>query len=575
MLRRISDVCLPVLMSRPVLARLITLAFATALGVASPVRAQRSPAVPVAPRPGVGPLQAAARPYAIAYTVAMPDPASHLYEIGMEVRGALPDTLRLVLPVWSPGRYARVDFARNVQEFGAEDGAGRALRWTKLGGSTWGVLVGGASAHVAPERVARVRYRVFADDLSGTYSVLDTAHANWNGAGLFVYADGHKPDPVTLAIRPPAGWAVVNGPQGNPGRELPTSDGTTAFRFPNYDELVDAPTEVVPAVHMTIDTFSVDGRRYRVMLHHNGPLDAGVRRHFVDGARAIVARENRVIAPPPLAQYTFLAHAGYGGGDGMEHLTSTEIITARPLADSAAADRFLGTVAHEYFHTWNVKRVRPVALGPFDYTEAQHEPSLWAAEGWTQYYGEMTPVRVGIVSRAAFYDRLARTLRAVATSPARLERSPRAASFDAPFFDGARAAMQVNSAATFVSYYTAGEARALALDLMIRGRSDGGRSLDDVLRALKRRTWDAPRATYYLDGRGYTEDDVERAASEVAGTELHGWFDRYVGGTDDLPWAELLRAVGLTLTTGGSAWTIAEDPAATARAVALRDAWLR
>lgn len=539
---------------------------------AAPLVAQRSPDVPIAPRPGVGPTRAPRAPYAVAYTVAMPDPASHLYEVGVEVRGALPDTLRLVLPVWSPGRYARVDFARNLQTFAAEDGAGHPLHWTKLGGSTWGVLTSPAARG---PRTARVRYRVFADDLSGTYSVLDTAHANWNGAGLFVYAEGHKPDPVTLAVRAPAGWRVINGAQGNPGREVATADGAVTFHFPNYDEMIDAPTEVVPASHVTVDTFSVDGRRYRVMLHHNGPIEPGVRRRFVDGARAIVARENRVIAPPPLAEYTFLAHAGYGGGDGMEHLTSTEVITARPLADSAAAARFLGTVAHEYFHTWNVKRVRPAALGPFDYTEAQHEPSLWVAEGWTQYYGELTPVRVGITSHADFYERLARTLQTVSTSPARLERSPRAASFDAPFFDGARAPMQVNSGATFLSYYTQGEARALALDLMLRGETGGAKSLDDVLRALKRRTWDAPRATYYLEGRGYTEDDVERAASEVAERPLHAWFERYVGGTEDPPWAALLRTVGLTLATDGGAWRIAEDPRATAREVRAREDWLR
>ena len=551
---------------------LASVALATlAVGAPASLAAQRSPQVPIAPRPGVGPLRASASPYTMAYTVAMPDPATHLYEVGLEIRGTLPDTLRLVLPVWSPGRYARVDFARNVQAFTASDGSGHPLRWTKLGGSTWGVMTGGGAA----ARTTRVRYRVYANDLSGTYSVLDTAHANWNGAGLFVYADGHKPDPVTLAITAPAGWVVVNGPQGNPERELPASNGVTTFRFPNYDEMVDAPTEVAPAAHVTVDTFSVDGRRYRVMLHHNGPIDASVRQHFVDGTRAIVARENRVIAPPPLAQYTFLAHAGYGGGDGMEHLTSTEVITPRALTDSAAATRFLGTVAHEYFHTWNVKRIRPAALGPFDYTEAQHEPSLWVAEGWTQYYGEMTPTRVGIVSRADFYTRLARTLQAVATSPARLERSPREASFDAPFFDGARAAMQVNTAATFVSYYTAGEARALALDLMIRERSRGARSLDDVLRALKARSWDAPRASYYLQGRGYTEEDVERAASEVAGMELHPWFDRYVGGTDDLPWEGLLGAIGLKLTMDPGGWTIAEDPAATQAQVALREGWLR
>ena len=546
-------------------------ALAGLASLALPAAAQRSPDVPIAPRPGAGPLRATGPAFGIAYTVAMPDPASHLYEVGVEVRGALPDTLRLELPVWSPGRYARVDFARNVQGFAAEDGAGRPLRWAKLAGSTWGVLGAPSGSR---ERTVRVRYRVFANDLSGTYSVLDTAHANWNGAGLFVYAAGHKPDPVTLAVRAPTGWAVINGPQGNPGYEAGAAGGAVSFKFPNYDEMVDAPTEVAPAGHVTVDSFAVDGRRYRVMLHHNGPVDPAVRRRFVDGARRIVARENQVVAPPPLAQYTFLAHAGYGGGDGMEHLTSTEIITGRPLADSGAADRFLGTVAHEYFHTWNVKRIRPAALGPFDYTEAQHEPSLWVAEGWTQYYGELTPVRVGIVPRAAYYDGLARTLQYTSTNPARLERSPRAASFDAPFFDGGRAPMQVNAGATFVTYYYSGEARALALDLMVRAASGGRRSLDDVLRALKRRAWDAPTATYYLQGRGYTEEDVERAASEVMGRDLHPWFDRYVGGTEDLPWGELLAPFGLKLTTGET-WAIAESPAATPAQVALREGWLR
>ena len=582
MLRGILDtpthrIMAPSLIVRP-LAGALALAAALVASAAARVSAQPSPAVPIAPRPGVGPLRPSDVPYAIAYTVTMPDPGTHLYEIGMEVRGALADTLRLVLPVWSPGRYARVDFARNVQGFAAADASGGALRWTKLGGSAWGVLTGGsadAAGAGSGARTVRVRYRVYADNLSGTYSVLDTAHANWNGAGLFVYAEGHKPDPVTLAIRPPAGWRVLNGAQGNPDRQLTTADGTVAFRFPNYDEMVDAPTEVAPASHVTVDSFVVDDRRYRVVLHHNGPVDARVRQQFVDGTRAIVARENRVIAPPPLAEYTFLAHAGYGGGDGMEHLTSTEIITPRPLTDSAAAERFLGTVAHEYFHTWNVKRVRPAALGPFDYTEAQHEPSLWVAEGWTQYYGEMTPVRVGLVTRRALYDRLARTLQTVNTSPARLERSPRAASFDAPFFDGARAAMDVNSGATFLTYYVAGEARALALDLMMRERSGGTRSLDDVLRALKQRSWDAPRATYYLQGRGYTEADVEQAASAVAGVDMHEWFERHVGGTEDVEWGPLLRAVGLVLTTDGAGWRIAEDPAATRGEVAMREGWLR
>lgn len=550
---------------------------AVALTAAAPraLDAQPSPQVPVAARPGVGPAaRAAGAPWSLAYSVAMPDPASHLYEVGLDVGapagGRLPDTVRLVLPVWSPGRYARVDFARNVQDFAATDASGRPLRWTKLAGSTWGVLT---------RRAARVqvRWRVYANDLSGTYSVLDSAHANWNGAGLFPYVDGRKSDPVTLAVRAPAGWRVVNGAQGNPGYE---GDAPDTFRFPNYDELVDTPTEVAPAAALTVDTFTVDGRRYRVMVHHNGPRPAGAQARFVAQLRAIVARQNQVIGPPPLTSYTFLFNIGYRGGDGMEHLYSTQVIGGAPwTADTTGLLSGISTGSHEYFHTWNVKRLRPAALGPFDYTQAQHQPSLWVAEGWTNYYGNLTLHRAGIRDRRAAYDALARLLRTTQESPARRERSARQASFDAPFFDGGASPMRTNAGATFLSYYTKGEQLALALDLMIRAETGGARSLDDVLRTLVRRTWQAPRASYYLPGRGYTEADVEAAASAVIGRDLGPWFDRHVGGVEDVDFDALFRPFGLVITRAGEGaerrWTIGEASGATAEQVRLRDAWLR
>ena len=257
----------------------------------------------------------------------------------------------------------------------------------------------------------------------------------------------------------------------------------------------------------------------------------------------------------------------------MEHLYSTQVINRRPwLPDTASLLSGISTASHEYFHTWNVKRIRPVALGPFDYTREQHQPSLWVAEGWTQYYGDMTLHRAGIQSRDRLYAVLGGVLRNVSTSPGRREHSPRAASFDAPFFDGGAEPMETNEANTFVSYYFSGESRALALDLMIRSASDGRRSLDDVLRLLKRRFWDeAPQASYYLPGRGYTEADVERVASEVYGRDLHPWFERYVGGTEDVPWNEILALAGLSLGPDGP---LVELPNATPAQRRVRDAWL-
>ena len=198
----------------------------------------------------------------------------------------------------------------------------------------------------------RVRYRVFANQLSGTFSVLDTAHANWNGPSLFMYVEGHKPDPVRSTSRRRRAGTSING-------DTRTAD-QTRFRFENYDRLIDTPTEVSPAV--LLDTFVVDGKRYRTMVHHNGAAPAGAAQRFVATSRRSCATRTP-FRPPPLEQYTFLFNIGYAGGDGMEHLYSTQVVNARPWADSIAVLPGLTTAAHEYFHVWNIKRVRPAALG--------------------------------------------------------------------------------------------------------------------------------------------------------------------------------------------------------------------
>ena len=493
-------------------------------------------------------------PARIAYRVAMPEPAAHLYEIEMDVNGGMGASLALQLPVWSPGRYAKMDFAKNIQDFRVTDAAGTALPWTKSDGARWVVTTHG--------RPARIRYRSFDNALSGTFSVLDTAHANWNGASLFMYVEGRKQEPVTLHITPPAGWHIMNG-------DTRTADQRD-YRFENYDRLIDTPTEIAPA--FMVDSFTVDGKKYRTMVHHNGAAPDGVRQRFVRDVEKIVRYENSVFGAPPLEQYTFLFNIGYAGGDGMEHLYSTQIIDSRAFADSFTILPGVGTAAHEYFHVWNVKRVRPLLLGPFDYAHERYQPSLWVAEGWTQYYGIATLHRAGVTDLAQFYRGMTSVIRQNLTAPGRKEVSPRMASFHAPFWDGAPNAQPTNGANTFFSYYTSGAGRALYLDLYLRAKSGNRLALDDVFNALKRRTWNAPNASYYLQGRGYTELDVERAASEVAGEDMHAWFERYVGGTDDLDYDALLARAGLRLVRGDQ-WRIEEIPDATPAQRAVRDGW--
>jgi predicted metalloprotease with PDZ domain len=499
----------------------------------------------------------APRPAQIHYTIAMPQPASHLYSVTLDVGAVKGAVLKLQMPVWSPGRYARMNFAQNVQDFSVTDGNGKPLRWDRENGSLWRVYPGSAHRVVA-------HYRVFGDNLSGTFSVLDTLHANWNGASVFMYVVGRKPSAVTLHIDAPAGWHIINGDTQVPDQR--------DYAFENYDRLIDTPTEVAPS--FMVDSFTVDNRLYRTVVHHNGPTTAAERARFVASVRRIVEAHNRVIGPPPLRMYTFMVHVGFPGGDGMEHLYSTQIIDRNPWVDSASVLAGVETAAHEYFHVWNVKRIRPIALGPFDYTTEQYQPSLWVAEGWTQYYGEMATSRAKLGTPSDTYAMIAGIVQTNLTAPGRKEVSARMASFEAPFFDGAPHAQKNNSSQTFFSYYYKGAGIALALDLMIRDRTDNVRSLDDALRALKTLSWDQPNASYYLQGRGYTEADVEHAVSQAMGRDMHSWFDRYVGGTEDIDFDSVLAVAGLKLDRSATHWTVTPDPAATSRQIAIRDTWL-
>ena len=509
--------------------------------------ATQSPAAQTAP----------ANRFDIAYRIGMPDPTSHLFDVRIDVGSITGDDLRLQMPVWSPGRYARFDFARTLQDLTITTVGGAPVSWERENGSLWRVRTAGLHQ-------ITVRYRVFANTLSGTFSVLDTAHANWNGASVFLYVVDHKPDPVSLHVDLPAGWHIVNGDARSPDQ--------TDYRFENYDRLIDTPTEVAPA--LLVDSFNVDGRLYRTMVHHNGASTAAQRRRFVGDVAKIVRYENSVFGAPPLEMYTFVFNIGYAGGDGMEHLYSTQIINRRPWRDEDMPLSGIGTAAHEYFHVWNVKRVRPLALGPFDYTREQYQPSLWVAEGWTQYYGQIALFRAGVLGREGFYSMIANAIvRPNLTDPGRKEVSARMASFEAPFWDGGQPGYAVDPN-SFFSYYTKGAGIALYLDLLIRSRTDNARSLDDAFRNLRRLSWEQPNASYYLQGRGYTEEDVERAVTEAAGTDLHDWFTSHVGGTEDPDYDTVLSAAGLRLVRGGDQWSIGEMPNATAAQLRVRNGWI-
>ena len=492
-----------------------------------------------------GALAAQAQPLkSITYRLSMSRPTSHLFEVAIEVE--LPDELKdkaveFQLAKWSPGRYAVFDFAKNVQEFYAAAGIcpppGRcdmAMRpVTRVNDQTWSVAPLGSSS-------LTINYKVFANDLSGTFSQLDSRHANYNGGSIFMYVVDHKPDPVKLVIKAPAGWKIVNGRTEQPGQ--------TEWQFPNWDILIDTPTEIAP--DWTRDSFQVDGKKYHVIVHSFGP-EGGKRNNLVRDIERIVRAQIAMWGPPEFEEYTFLIHfaADDRSGDGMEHLTSTQIIEPGALSEAGVYESALGTVAHEFFHVWNVKRLRPLELGPWDFTRPANTRGLWVAEGFTNYYGHLMMRRSGVWNDAQFLNRQAQTIDRVENAPGSRLMSAEESSLSAPFIDDAPHAQLTNLANTSISYYPKGELIGMVLDLIVRGRTKGKSSLDDVMRSMYEEFYlKSSNNSYYLRGRGYTTDDVQRIASQIAGADLADFFSKHVRLPEVLPYDEAFGYVGLKLT---------------------------
>jgi predicted metalloprotease with PDZ domain len=285
------------------------------------------------------------------------------------------------------------------------------------------------------------------------------------------------------------------------------------------------------------------------MVHSFGD-EGGKRASLVRDIQKIVRAETDMWGPPEFDSYTFLLHFADDGhsGDGMEHLTSTQIIQPGALVDDDTYEGALGTVAHEFFHVWNVKRLRPVELGPWDFTRPAKTRSLWIAEGLTNYYGHLMMTRAGIWDEERFLSREGETINNIENAPGSRLMSAEESSLSAPFIDRAQSSQRTNMANTAISYYPKGELLGLVLDLLIRGRTNGRKSLDDVMRRMYEEFYlNSANDTYYLRGRGYRPEDFQRVVSEVAGIDFNDFFSRHVRSVARPPYEEALNYVGLHL----------------------------
>ena len=440
----------------------------------------------------------------------------------------------------SPGRYAVHDFSKNVYDVEAFDSAGRRLALARPDPDGWSVDAPGGSV--------MVRYKVYGDVVDGTYLAIDSTHAHVNMPAAVMWARNMTDRPATLTWVPPAGanWHVAT--QLHPG--------ATPFDYeaPNLQYLMDSPVEFGP---LAVREFTIGMRLFRLAVHHTGS-DAELDDFVKDVAR-IVRQEGAVFGEFPNYEprsYTFLAdYLPYASSDGMEHRNST-VMTA-PGSIRLTRDNLLDTVAHEFFHCWNVERIRPRSLEPFDFDRANMSSELWLAEGFTQYYGPLMMHRAGLAGLGSTTDTMLETIESVMLGPGRAFRSAEDMSRMAVFTDGGRPIDRTNWTNTVVSYYPYGAAIALALDLSLRDRSDSRVTLDDYMRQMWKVHGQPGGAQEGYVDRPYTAADAEARLAEISDpTFAHEFFERYIHGRDVADYTTLLKRAGFVLRrrAAGRAW---------------------
>ncbi|MCB1734517.1 MAG: M61 family metallopeptidase [Gammaproteobacteria bacterium] len=467
----------------------------------------------------------------IVYRIHPVDPKLHTFEIVLEIASPDPAGQRLSMPAWIPGSYMIRDFARNVTQLAAES-AGQSVATRKLDKQTW--ICDPCTGPLT------IRYQVYAWDLSVRSAHLDTTHAYFNGSSVFLAVDGQTDKPCAVDIQPPARDAVTEVAQWQVATSLPrdgaAKHGFGRYRADDYDALIDHPVEIG---NLTFLAWESHGVPHEMAIY--GRHDADTDRLAADLKRICETHIDLFGQPAPMDYYLFLVMAVGDGVGGLEHRASTSLICRRddlPRRGAAGIDKgyrdFLGLCSHEYFHTWNVKRIKPTVFLPYDLSQEVHTPLLWAFEGITSYYDDLGLHRSGLVDTADYLDLLAKTLTRVQRATGRRRQTVTESSFDTwtRFYK-----QDENAPNAIVSYYTKGAQVALALDLKLRLESDGAATLDDLMRRL----WQ----DFGQRSRGVGDDDIQALASELAGTDLSAFFTKALHSTDDIELADLLGEFGV------------------------------
>ena len=455
----------------------------------------------------------------IRYQVAMPQPENHLFEVVLHLSGWKLPVLDLKMPVWTPGSYLVREYAKHLQDFSASAGE-QTLPWQKLSKNHWQVATGDRTD-------ITVRYRIHANELSVRTNHLNATHGYFNGAAVFLRLPGLERQPIQVEIAPPKpDWHVTTPLPAIPGR-------TNTFTATDFDTLVDSPFEI--GCHQS-HQFEVLGKSHELAIWGKGNADAA---KMIPDLKKIIEVEAELFGGLPYDRYIFLLHLASQNNGGLEHKFACSLIYSRfGFRDREKYERFMQLVAHEFFHLWNVKRIRPKALEVFDYDNENYTPSLWFCEGTTSYYDLAIPLRAGIYNDKTYLKNLSKEITRLQTTPGRLVQPASESSFDAWIklyrYDA-------NSHNSQISYYLKGELVSLLLDLSIREKHQNQRSLDDVMRQM----WQQ----FGKNEIGFTPTQLKQVIESVAGTNLDDFFRRYIDGTEELPYNDYLEPFGLQLVT--------------------------
>ncbi len=492
--------------------RLLYLLTIWTLFASLPLTAKHRPASPETP---------AATTPAITYVLSMPEPQTHYFEVEMQLRDLSAANAKkngyvdVRMPVWTPGSYLIREYAKNVEAFVAMAGS-KAVRSEKVRKDTWRV-------YSAADNLT-VRYRVYANELTVRTSFIDIDHGYVTPASMFMSVDALKDAPHRVVVQPYKAWnAVTTG--------LKTV-GKFTYEAPNYDIIVDSPIEIG---NQTTFSFKAAGVPHRVAMYGLTNYDSV--RLAADYIRICEAAKS-VVGEHPCQDYTFIVHHIPQGGGGLEHLNSTTLETSpKSYETDGSYRRFFNLVAHEYFHLWNVKRIRPIALGPFDYSQENYTHLLWLSEGGTSFFADYIQLRAGMYTPANYVEVVANDINQIENQPGNLVQSAAESSFDA-WIKGYRP--NENSGNTTISYYSKGAVLTSLLNLAIIGGSNGQRTIDDLMRMLY--------ADYYKkQNRGFTDEEFRRAAEQVAGRKLDDFFDVGVNSADPINYNAYFAPVGLKL----------------------------